>query len=346
MSKERNQAQKRPSGGRGRSGGGPRTPLVFGLMIAVLLILFLGRWVTAINQGYFASFVQLDPSVEQAAAKMTGLTPSEEEKALLLPLQREWDLFTAARLRDEVTVTARDGAVLHGYLYDEGSDVTVVVIPRFYQDGTADFLPGPWLQESLGCNLLLIDPRAHGGSGGDYFGYGWLEQEDLACWLEWADGALGPQSFLLWGEGTGANTILFAAASGLLSDQVVCAVAESPYPSLHELAAEQLWNWYRIPAFPFLSILEHTLANSPAGYTVDDADLGAALEGSSAGLPVLFLQTAGDAYILPAWSQQVYELYPGPKEQLSGPGSHGMGYAQCREQVQQLLLQWWSEAGF
>lgn len=299
-----------------------------------IVAIFVGRWMIAITGGYFGCFVQHDASADQAAANMTGLTLSEEESARLLPLQREWDLFTSSRLRDEVTVEAEDGTVLHGYLFDEGSSVTAVVLPRFHQDGTADFLPGAGLHGLTGCNLLLPDPRAHGKSGGDYFGFGYLEQRDLAVWLAWAEEALGEQTFILWGEGTGANTILFAAASGLLPDSVAMAVAESPYASLHQLAVTNIWKWYQVPAFPFLYPIEWKLAGSGAGYSVDDADLASALAGSGADLFVLFLQSVQDDYIIPDWSRAVYDAYPGPKEQIAGGQSHGTVYAACRDEIE------------
>lgn len=307
---------------------------------AAMLAIFLGRWIFAITDGYFASFVQLDASVDDAARNMTGLTPTEAEQDELLPLQLEWDLFTSSRLRDEVTVTADDGVTLHGYLYAGTGDTTVVVLPRFNQDGTCDFLPGPWLYEETGCNILLLDQRAHGESGGDYFGFGYLEQKDLVCWLNWAESALGSASCILWGEGTGANTALFAAAGGLLPDSVAFLVAESPYASLHELAAESMWKWFKVPAIPFLYPIEWKLAGSAAGYTVADADLGAALEGSAASLPVLFLLSDGDSYIRPAWSQAVYDSYPGSKELIRGSGSHGTLYSQQNQAVTDLLSRW------
>lgn len=337
MSKQKKKVQPAPAAPAAqerKKGLGRHTILIFVLVGLAALAFFLGQWLIFLTDSYFDAFVCHAPSALEAAANMSGLALSEEESARLLPLQREWDLFTSSRLRDEVTVTAQDGTVLHGYLFDEGSDITVVFLPRFHQDGTADFLPGAGLNELTGCNLLLLDPRAHGESGGEYFGFGCLEQYDLAAWLGWAEETLGGQTFILWGEGTGANTILFAAASGLLPDSVAMAVAESPYASLHQLAVTNIWKWYQVPAFPFLYSIESKLAGSGAGYTVDDADLAGALAGSGADLFVLFLQSAQDDYIISEWSRTAYDAYPGPKEQVVGGQSHGTVYAACREEIE------------
>ena len=117
-------------------------------------------------------------------------------------------------------------------------------------------------------------------------------------------------------------------------------VAESPYASLHQLASTGIWNWYQVPAFPFLNAIGWKLARSDAGYTVEDANLGAALENSSASLPVLFLFSDGDSYIRPEWSEAVYDRYPGPKELVRGSGSHGTLYSEENPAITTLLRQW------
>ena len=356
MSKSKGKMNSTPSGKKRRNVGAERkarknvaknSVIIFWITAIVLVLLFVGRWVVAIANGYFGSFVQVDASASQAVDNMKGLYPGEEERDGLLPLQRAWDLFTSSRLRDEIAVTAEDGTELHGYLYNEGSDVTVVVLPRFYNDGTADFLPGVFLNELTGCNILLPDPRMHGGSGGDYFTYGLTEQYDIPLWLDWAEKNLGPQTFILWGEGTGANTLLMAAVHGLLPDNVAFIAAESPYASLHELAKNQIARWYTVPAFPFLNAIEIKAAHSGAAFRVKDIDMSAILgeSGASPDFPALFLRSDYDTYIRPEWSQAVEEAWPGDSEVISGGGSHGTVYAAEQETIDALLAQWWADRG-
>lgn len=316
------------------------TMLIFvGCLIAMLAI-FGGRWVWAIMEEYYGAFVErYSYSVADAVEYMEGLDLSEEEQAKLLPLQQQWDLFAAARLRDDVTMTSWDGAEMHGYLYNEGSNITVVVLQRFHGTGQDDFLPGVWLHEQTGCNLLLIDQRNHGKSGGEVFSYGYYEQQDLVCWLEWCDATLGQQQYILWGEGSGANTILFAEANGLLPDSVAFAVAESSFASLHEMAKTQIMAWYTVPAIPFLTAIEFKV-NRESGFTMDDTCLADAMAGKDCDLPVLFLESATDEYILPEWSMQVCNLYSGEKARFSGGLSHGTVYAYQQEEIHAAVSQW------
>ena len=306
---------------------------------AVLMVsIFVGRWVFAIKDAYFDSFIGRDIAVETAMNSFTTILPTGEDAELLLPLQKEWDLFTSSRLRDEVTVTAADGTSLHGYYFDEGSDVTVVVLHKYNDTGLSDFLPGAWLNEATGCNILMPDARAHGESGGQYTGFGYLEQNDLTVWLNWAEEKWGEQTFVIWGVGTGANTALYAANSDLLPDNVALIVAESPYASLHELAKYAMWETFEVPSFPFLYPIEWALAASDAGYTVKDLELAATLAAGSADVPVLFLQSEGDGYVLPDWSRGVYDAYPGEKSLISGEGGHGTVAAACMKEIRDEII--------
>lgn len=357
MSKSKGKMRSAPTGKKRRNIGAERkarknvaknSVIIFWITAIILICLFVGRWGIAIAKGYYGSFVCLDYGAAQAVSNMKGRAPGAEEGEELLPLQKEWDLFTSSRLRDEVTVTADDGSELHGYLHNEGAAVTVVVLPQFYDDGTADFLPGVSLHELTGCNILLIEPRMHGGSGGDYFTYGITEQYDIPVWLSWAEETLGQQSFILWGTGTGANTALMAAVHGLLPDSVAFIAAESPYASLHEMAAASIAKWYTVPAFPFLPAIEWKISASQDRFEVKDVDMPAifaAEDAETPTVPVLFLTSEYDTYIRPEWSQAVIEAWTGTSESITGGGSHGTVYAVEQESVDAALARFWAAYG-
>lgn len=307
--------------------------IVISALVLVVIITFAN--VKGLVNSYYDSFIRVGDEAAEAASYLVGLSVTETEE--LAQLRADWDSWRYSRLMDHVTITAGDGTTLHGYFYNEGSGVTAIAVPRFQMDGTGDFLLGPWLNEQTGCNILMIDPRAHGASGGDSFSYGYQEAADLICWMDWADETLGEQSFLLWGEASGANTILFAAADGRLEGRVAFAVAESPYASFRELADYSLQRNYRLPGAPFRTLMEWKLNQDDLGFRADDMELADSLKGSGANVPVLFLQSAEDEYILPDWSRSVYDAYPGDKELISGGTGHGTVYTACREEILALV---------
>ena len=308
------------------------------LVVMVSIVTFAN--VRGLVGSYYDSFVLVGDESAEAVSYLEGLTDeglSETETAELASLRDDWDSWRAGRLRDEVTVTAEDGTVLHGYFYNENSSVTAIAVPRFGMDGTADFLLGPWLNEQTGCNILIIDPRAHGESGGNCFSYGYLENRDLTVWMDWADENHGKQTFLLWGDASGANTVLFAAASGGLEGRAALVVAESPFASLRDMADYTLKNSYKLPGFPFRNLIEGKLNRAELGFVSADLELGEALASAEYSVPVLCLISGQDTYVPCEMSEALSGVVT---ETVKGGASHGSVYAACRVEVESLLKAW------
>ena len=99
---------------RERQNVGKNSTIVLIVTAIAIVGIFVGRWVVAIGNGYYDAFVEPSSTTISAVRNMQGLVPKEDEQAALLPLQKQWDLFTAARLRDEVTVTADDKSKTYG----------------------------------------------------------------------------------------------------------------------------------------------------------------------------------------------------------------------------------------
>lgn len=319
-----------------RSNVSKHTIFVSIFIIVLLVIAFFGRWVYAIMNNYYRTFFQVSADVPDAIASMTGLSTTEDEQAQMLPLEKEWDSYTQSRLCDEVDMTASDGTKLHAHLYNEGSDKTIVVLQQFGMDGNSDFLPGTALTD---CNILLLDARATGDSSGDYFSYGYLEQQDLCDWLNYTDELLGEQDYLIWGIGCGANTALFADLNGLLPENVTGIVAESPYGSLDKLARENIMDWFTLSPFPFVDAVEFRLRISHAGFTEKDTELNNVTGKSAEEIPVLFLTSRSDKYIQPEFTQEVYDAFTGEKELIEGSGNHGTVYTEKQDEI----LKWIQE---
>lgn len=102
--------------------------ILFCAVLLVLTVAFVN--IRGLANSYYDSFVRRGVDVEEAVSYLqTAAQPGDSPE--LAQLQADWDSWRYSRLRESVTVTARDGVELHGYLYDEGSDVTAICIPRF-----------------------------------------------------------------------------------------------------------------------------------------------------------------------------------------------------------------------
>lgn len=157
-----------------------RQRMVLILCVAILALAIVAVNVRTVVYGYYDSFVRRGVDVDTGRQPSPGAGPAGGGCSVGEAPSRR-DSWRYSRLRESVTTEAQDGTELHGYLYDEGSDVTANLSSPFPRHRLDDFLMGPWAQRRDGGHILMLDPRAHGESGGDYFSYGWKESEDLAC---------------------------------------------------------------------------------------------------------------------------------------------------------------------
>ncbi|HZW04847.1 MAG TPA: alpha/beta fold hydrolase, partial [Anaerolineaceae bacterium] len=99
--------------------------------------------------------------------------------------------FTAYE-KQEVRIPSPFGYSLYG-LYFPCQDAKKTVILAhgitYTLYGTAKYFD---MFRQRGFNVLMIDHRHHGQSGGASITYGYYEKHDLAAWFEWALAATGP----------------------------------------------------------------------------------------------------------------------------------------------------------
>lgn len=95
------------------------------------------------------------------------------------------------------------------YYIDNGSDKTVVMHGGFRNSWTAgNDNSQTRLFYDRGYNLLIVDNRATGSSGGDYITFGAYESDDVIYWLNQEVAKRPNQKILLDGGSMGAATIL------------------------------------------------------------------------------------------------------------------------------------------
>ncbi|MBR3289330.1 MAG: alpha/beta hydrolase [Clostridia bacterium] len=131
---------------------------------------------------------------------------------------------------ESVWTTADDGVRLHGSFYEVAAGAPVQILFHGYRGiGTRDFSGGlPFALEN-GYNVLLIDQRAHGQSGGRCLTLGVKERYDCLTWIRYVIERFGADTrVVLYGMSMGAATVLMAA--GLpLPENVKGIVADCGY---------------------------------------------------------------------------------------------------------------------
>jgi dipeptidyl aminopeptidase/acylaminoacyl peptidase len=135
---------------------------------------------------------------------------------------------------ERVAFQATDGVALNGWFVAGGGDgATIVVSHGLGASGAASYPAYAFLNRA-GYNLLLIDHRAHGLSGGHASSLGPLEVRDLQGAVSWlrARPDVDPERIGAIGCSMGAGIVLEAAAREPVLRAVV---AESVYAELGQV---------------------------------------------------------------------------------------------------------------
>ena len=308
----------------------PRVRIAQILMLVLVLAALCVVWVTRMAHNYVYMFLDHYDGTTAILAEAKGLQRSESDLEKLLPLQQAFDDWKQTHLRDDVSVTAEDGAELRGGLYDAGSGVTVVMLHSF--DGSSagsDYLLAPYFA-GKGYNILLPDSRDHGESGGDHVTYGLLEGSDTAAWVRFLLERYGPDHrVILQGADLGANAALTGAAL-LQGDPdnagaVAFAAVRAPIENLYDEANYLLKKQFGIPGV-VVSLADRYARVSLGGHSMGEVSLGEMTAGCT--VPILAIRETGDTVIDPAGAKAFSEAYAGSCTVLELTSAHGMGYAE------------------
>lgn len=170
-----------------------------------------------------------------------------------------WSLVTAGRRHDPtrpdrepspwepIAVEAADGVRLAGAWHSaaNANGRTLLLLHGFAEDRAA-MLGRAEALAARGWNVVAIDSRGRGQSGGDRTTFGGREADDLRAWAAALADRVGPELKLAaWGRSMGAAIALRASVE---EPRLRAVVLEAPYPELTPTVAAWLRRW-RLPGF-------------------------------------------------------------------------------------------------
>lgn len=223
---------------------------------------------------------------------------------------------------EDVWITAADGTRLHGCYYHLRSGAPLQIQFHGYKGSRVrDFCGGHKLAREMGHNTLVIDQRAHGGSGGRSIAFGILERQDCLCWVEYAARRFGGETpIFLAGISMGAATVLMATALELPGN-VIGIIADCPY-SAPDAIIRKVCRDMRLPpalAFPFVRLGGRIFG----GFDICAADALSAVSASR--LPMLILHGEADLFVPCSMSRELAEANPALVRLETFPGAgHGL----------------------
>jgi len=268
--------------------------------------------------------------------RLAFLVPKREDSEIFILLDSEqyapykeetFHMFRHARSfpYEEVWIESFDGVKLFGKYYETVPGAAVQIMFHGYQSiAEIDFCGGMPFALGEGYNVLLVDQRAHGKSGGKCLTFGVKERYDCLAWINYAIARFGKDTKIaLYGMSMGAATVMMAA--GLpLPENVRGVVADCGYTSPADILKKVLRDrhypvWL---VYPLIRLGGRIFG----GFDTEEAS---ALEAMShCSVPVLFIHGEDDDFVPCYMSKENYKVCTAENKQLltfSGAG-HALSY--------------------
>lgn len=296
--------------------------------------------------------------------RTTKMSGTDWEK--YFPLMEERKGFVLAQPHRDVYITSFDGLKLHATYFSglkqeekpgqsAGSfrqgDVghqeawqarkAVICFHGYTGEGLSNYIALADYFLKQGYAVLLPDARAHGGSEGEYIGFGCLDRKDALDWINWLIQECGEEvSILLHGTSMGGATVLMT--SGLeLPANVKGIVSDCGFTSPKEVFTYVLKHMYHLPAFPAIQGAD-LLNRKLAGYGMDECN--AKYEVRKAKVPILFIHGSADTFVPCSMCHEIYDNCASPKRKLIVEGAaHAESYYKDMEAYEKALSEFAEE---
>lgn len=235
---------------------------------------------------------------------------------------------------EQVRIFARDGITLAARYYHVRDDAPLLIQFHGYRgSGIRDFCGGCTLAMELGYNVLLVDQRAHGLSGGDTMSFGILERYDCKRWVEYALDRFGNEiKIVLFGISMGASTVLMALSLDM-PKQVVGVIADSPFSS-PGVIIRKVCRDIKLPAviiYPFV-VLGAILFGR---FFIWEMDCEKAVKDSQ--IPILLIHGEDDRFVPKEMSQQISRCNRNIKTAFFQGAGHVLSFASDEVRYRDLL---------
>lgn len=225
---------------------------------------------------------------------------------------------------EEVYIPSYDGLKLFGKLYLMFEEAPIVLFFHGYRSSSIRDGNGMFhFCKKCGYNILMIDQRAHGRSGGRQITFGIRERQDVKSWTDYVIERCGKKTpILLTGISMGAATILMASNLEL-SDQVKGMIADCPYSAPGDILKAVIRS-LKLPE-RFFYVLTRWSGKLFGKFDVEAITAKAAVAESK--VPILFIHGDDDRLVPCCMSQECYEACSSEKRLLLVKGAgHGISF--------------------
>ena len=236
----------------------------------------------------------------------------------------------------EVETVGNDGIRLVGTFIPHPNAVQTVICIHGYRarcvSNFAAALPDIY---GFNSNILLIEQRGCGVSGGKYITFGMLERYDIIAWIEWLNGAVGEKlPVFLDGISLGGATVLMALELEL-PENVAGVIDDCGYTSERDILKRICRDMLHLPAFPVVNLVG-IVNKIVTGLWLDEVDGSKCVAKSK--VPVFFAHGRRDNLVPVEQGIKNYEACPGFKMLfISETAGHGMAFLEDHDRYMEEL---------
>lgn len=293
----------------------PIPAIIILAVIAVVIVIVVILALLVANQTYQVTCYQSDekkkrnsdPHIELGSEQYESINPKMHElisSAESVPC--EWVEIKSSR----------DGTVLKGRYYKFSEDGPLVIFFHGYR-GTAlrDGCGGFKMARDQKRNILMVDQRGNGQSGGNVITFGIMERHDCRDWANYAVERFGSDlKIILSGVSLGAATVLMSSNVGLPKN-VKCIVADCGYSSPKEIICKvaKEGGYPTGICYPLLKMS----CKLRAGFDLDEASAVESVKHTD--IPILIIHGDDDRYVPCDMAYKIYDACASKKELLIIP---------------------------
>jgi fermentation-respiration switch protein FrsA (DUF1100 family) len=245
-------------------------------------------------------------------------------------LQAEAMLLRTGASKKDFSVRASDGVELRGWkVRSRMPSANWVLLFHGVSDNRTGVLGHAELLLRYGYNVVMMDARAHGESGGTVATYGWKERYDTVAIADALCSSERVRHLGALGVSMGAA---IALQSGAVEARIEGVVAEDPFANLREVSYDYA-GLFLTPLLgktlfrPATMLAMHEIAKE-GGFRPEDVSPEKAV--AARAFPILLICGTRDHRIPCRHAERIYQAAPGPKDlwMVAGAGhAAALGYA-------------------
>lgn len=219
----------------------------------------------------------------------------------------------------DIYIIGKDKIKLHAYYFPSDSHKWVLLVHDYLKDAISLSILGKYYH-NRGYQVLQIDLRGHGKSGGSSITMGKWEKIDILSWISYIQKKDNRAEIVLHGITLGAFSILMSLKYPF-SKQIKAIISDSTYTSIYDILYYQLHIRFGILTYPIL-LAGSIVTKLRIGLSLKDTSLFTILKKNK--IPILFIYSRDDAFIPPVMSKALYKETTALKEKYETKGNHGI----------------------